>query len=232
MFASWGSGTLTIDRFAAGATFALVASGCIIGDETCGPHQVGVHEDVVVCICEPFAAPDPDGTGCIPCGANEEIVGDACECKAGFARAADGADCVESAAGTPCAGDASCDDPAFPYCALVGGEPGYCTTDDCTANENCPPGYTCEDGEEHRYCRKPPTGLGVACEDDDDCDGFEAQTCESFQEHICIITGCGTGESTCRNEWTCCDYSLLTTCVSPADMVDGECPMGGQAVTP
>jgi len=209
---------------------------CIIAGDKCDAHQVQLDSSYDVCVCEPGAVWNAGGAGCTPCGEHQEIQSGVCVCSAGFVKAADGVTCIESAIGAPCGPDVACM-AAFPYCAIDQGSAGYCTSQDCTANADCPAGWSCEVAAGVRYCHRPPTGLGAPCRNSDECSSFEANYCDVVQTHTCILEGCATDGVACPNEWSCCDYSALfgaplSTCVAPAMIVSGACPQGGRLVTP
>ncbi|MFT3925868.1 MAG: hypothetical protein QM778_25215 [Myxococcales bacterium] len=220
-----------------GAWAALLSLGswaCIIGNEKCDAHQVELNKDSYsLCVCEPNAVINANGVGCTPCGANEEAKDDQCVCKDGFAKLSADGGCEPSAIGGACNVASDCSE-AFPYCT---GESGYCTARDCSANADCPAGWSCEAAGDVKYCKKAPSGLGSPCESNDDCSGFEAAYCDQVQSHTCILQGCAVGDAVCPSEWGCCDYSALlgsplSVCVGPDALSGGSCPSGGSLVTP
>lgn len=187
-----------------------LSDGCIIAGDKCDAHQVHLTGDYDICVCEPNAAMNPSGAGCTPCGENQEIQNGACSCKAGFVKGADGASCIASEIGARCTADLSCITAAFPYCALDKGPEGYCTNQGCSANADCPAGWSCETAPGGtRFCHRPPTGHGAPCNSSAECSSFEAKYCESLQSHTCLLEGCATSAVACPNEWGCCDYSAL-----------------------
>jgi len=212
----------------------LAASSCIVGGDKCDEHQVVVHGTFELCVCEPGAVINPDGVGCTPCGAHEEVKDDACVCKSGFAKTkADGA-CMKSEIGAACDATTSCGSD-FPYCASSAAE-GYCTSE-CADNGDCPTDWTCETQAETHYCSKPRTGLGASCASSADCADFDAKFCDTFQTHTCLLADCATGDTLCPNAWACCDFSSLlgsplSICTTPEQLTSGDCPMGGTLVEP
>lgn len=220
-------------RYLGMGVLLLLGDGCLIDSDRCDAHQVKVHdENFSLCVCEPNAVFAPRGYGCIPCGENEEVQNGLCACKAGFSKATTDAACAMSQAGAACSATEPCG-AEFPYCATG----GYCSRTGCTTAADCPGGWSCElDGSTH-FCRRPPTGVGVSCTSSADCAGFEANYCETLMAHTCMLFGCAAKAVTCPNEWACCDFSSLINipfsfCITPAQLTDGECPMGGTRVTP
>jgi CheY-like chemotaxis protein len=59
------------------------------------------------------------------------------------------------------------------------------------------------------FCAKPPTGLGMACTAQSDCEGKGASYCESFVSHVCLVQSCATGENICQSGNACCDLPAL-----------------------
>ena len=213
-----------------------VTAGCIIGGDKCDAHQVHHSGNYDICVCEPNAVLNASGVGCTPCGEQEEIVSGACSCKAGFVKGADGT-CMASEIGASCTAAAACMTAAFPYCALGKDPTGYCTSQGCSVNADCPAGWSCEAAAGTHYCHRPPTGLGTACKSSDDCSAFDASYCETLQSHTCILQGCAVSTVACPNEWGCCDFSALlgaplSVCYAPAMLVAGACPSGGRLVAP
>jgi hypothetical protein len=210
-------------------------SGCILDDDKCGPNQIAVSQSHVICACKPGSVLAPDDRSCVPCAANEEEVSGVCVCKEGFSRASAGEVCSESTIGTACSDAAPCASSAAPYCATSGAAEGYCTSTGCENSASCPQDWSCESAAEGRYCRRPPTGIGQACESDRDCAGFEARYCDSILTRSCLLAGCATGQATCPTGWGCCDYSplgaALSICISPTQLQMGSCPQGGTLVS-
>lgn len=216
---------------------AQLCSSCILAGERCGPNQVLKEgDDYSLCVCEPGRIVSKDGSRCVSCGANEVARDDACVCDSGFARAsADGA-CVRVDLGATCAGPEDCL-AADSLCVTSEreGEAGYCSSTACSSNAECPADWSCESANDTRYCRKPPTGLGMHCDSEADCAGFEANYCEGIQSHTCVLFGCAAKVVTCQNEWLCCDYTELfgsefSLCVGPSVLQSGSCPNGGSRV--
>jgi hypothetical protein len=214
----------------------LAATGCLVDEQRCDAHQVELQGDFALCVCEPNAVFNASGAGCTPCGANELASNGACECAEGFSRSSPDAGCLASGAGAACGAATPCG-ADYPYCAMTSASEGYCSRSGCAGNADCTSGWTCERAGDTRFCRRPPTGLGVACTGSADCASFEASYCEAFSTHTCILQGCALKTVSCPNEWACCDFSSLlgaplSICAAPAMLTGGSCPMGGVRVTP
>lgn len=214
----------------------LAANGCLIDGERCDAHQVELHGDFALCVCEPNAVFNASGTGCAPCGANEVVANGTCTCEEGFSKTSPDAGCMASGAGARCSAELPCG-ADYPYCVTTTASEGYCSRSGCTTNADCTTGWTCERAGDTRYCRRAPSGLGVACSSSAECASFEANYCEAFSTRTCILQGCALGTVTCPNEWGCCDYAALlgaplSICASPEMLTGGSCPMGGVRVTP
>jgi hypothetical protein len=207
---------------------ALIAGlvGCLYDpDDVCSRNQK-LHEGVCVCVDGAILAEDRDG--CTLCGADEVVSGDSCACSEGYARSDEGAPCEPLPAGlgadcTP--GGVPCADDNFDYCRPLDEATGYCTSSGCETSEDCEAGHACADDGELTFCKRPPTGQGMTCDSAADCTGYEATYCESFQAHICLVSGCTVSPNSCHEGWACCDLSALglneTLCVE-----QGACPTG------
>lgn len=75
---------------------ALVVAGCLIDDDdVCGAHQHHIKMDFLDgCVCDERAVPNQGGIGCHLCAEHEKVVGEACVCEDGYARANAGAACT------------------------------------------------------------------------------------------------------------------------------------------
>jgi hypothetical protein len=218
------------------ALLALVSvGGCILSDDRCGPHQVEQRGVITICVCEPNAVPDPNGSVCIACDDNEQPSGSQCVCKDGFARATADSPCTQSSIGAACSATQPCA-ADFPHCEATPDGTGYCTLAGCSSNAVCPAGFSCEPSGATRVCKKLPSGLGVPCTTAADCASYEADYCESFTARSCLLSPCAGGEKLCPSEWGCCDYGALlaglSICLAPEQLPNGTCPMGGRLVTP
>lgn len=222
-------------RIAAGALLAaitgvLVAAGpaCIYhADDVCSPGEV---QDPATgeCVCAPNSIPvarpvmvlmpqpgdQPLVAMCVPCGANEQIVGGACVCVAGYVKGTAG--CVLSNLGAACAADADCLDGDSNHCQLgTAGTTGYCTTTGCASNSDCQgANYACAMGAGGSFCRRPPANEGNVCTTqtiDPSC-GAEAPLC--LLGH-CTVIGCA-GDGDCSPSRKCCDLSKFQAGAPPA----------------
>ncbi|HEY6876477.1 MAG TPA: hypothetical protein VI299_00610 [Polyangiales bacterium] len=208
----------------------MAAAGCLIDSDRCDVHQVKLPGDFETCVCEPNAVFNASGVGCTPCAANEVVQNGACVCAEGFTRPSAGVACQPSAAGASCSASVPCGSD-FPYCVGESGPNGYCSTPGCTKNADCPVNWTCEREGSTRYCRKPVSGLGLPCETSDQCAGYDANYCEIFVAHACILQGCAVKAVECPNEWICCDLTSLfaqpiSFCIPPERTKNGSCPAG------
>jgi hypothetical protein len=124
-------------------------------------------------------------------------------------------------------GGLACGDATYDTCHPIEGADGagYCTSAGCADSEECPDGFACSDEGGERYCERPPTGQGAACQSAADCADFEATYCESFQRGVCLVQDCTVSPDSCHEGWTCCDLSSVgldeTLCVQ-----DGLCVTG------
>lgn len=224
----------SVSLLAGAALLGLFASACIMTDSKCDAHQVQSSADLHMCSCEPGYVLSPMGYGCIACGENEEVMNEKCVCKPGFERANAMAPCeaVEgSVPGESCDAADSCNDPN-PYCALSEDEP-YCTTQDCTKNDDCTVNWQCDTSAEPSFC-KPISGLSAKCDSAADCSG-EATYCELFNTRTCIINDCVADPGICPSQWVCCDFTALagtSMCVSIDFLMDGKCLGGSDPVMP
>lgn len=201
---------------------ALCASSmsCMVdSDERCGPYQHESEGSFIGCVCDEGAVLQADKSGCVPCGANEEVQQGACVCKTGFARPSEGAACVASQQGAACSASSGCGG-EFPYCAPQ----GYCTKSPCSGDADCAlGGYACETTASPAYCSRPPTGQGKSCKTNAECTGQEANTCMG---ESCLVGGCKT-TTRCHGSWVCCDFSsfgMADVCVPPTQLSGGKCP--------
>jgi len=178
----------------------------------CAPNSVPVKRPITVLVPQPR---DPTLISmCVPCGANEQVVGGACVCAQGFVKGRDG--CVVTNLGATCGSDQDCLDGDATHCQVGGGTTaGYCTTIGCTANQDCTgANYACVMGASDRYCRRPPLNEGNDCAAqglDPTC-GAEAPVC--LLGH-CTFIGCAT-DADCSSARKCCDLSHLQAGAPPA----------------
>ena len=207
------------------ALLILGLGGCLYDpDDLCSANQEA--NDRGLCTCVAGAVPVSATEGCEPCGEHEVVAGEECVCLEGYARAAGGEACVivPAGLGERCdSGSVPCADEVYDYCRPFEGSEGYCTSTGCASSDDCPTGYVCDEDGATRYCQRPPTGQGAACETSADCAGYEASYCEVFQAHICLVSDCTVSPDSCQEGWTCCDLTSLglpeTLCVEA-----GLCP--------
>lgn len=201
----------------------LVAGACTLdSSDRCGPHQV-IWGDNERCVCEEGAALTP--TGCVPCGEHEEPGAMGCVCESGFSRpSADGAcEPAPESLGAACSADKACADDTYDYCAMGGSQGDYCTSTGCTSSSECSSGYACVTGAAPSFCKRPPVGLGKSCTSPADCAGLEADFCDTFQSHQCLVQGCSLSPDDCFEGWSCCDLSKFGM-PQPLCLPLGACP--------
>jgi hypothetical protein len=213
------------------AWICAITPACLVDlDQRCGEHQ---HYDPeqANCACN-LDYTLTDGV-CVPCGENETSSSDGCVCVEGFTRATPEAACEALAGlGQACQADADCGDERYPHCRLEA-ELGYCTGRDCGTAADCPTDYGCNTRTTPSFCEKPPEGLGQACSDSQECEGYAASYCETVQAHACLVNDCQPDPSKCHGDWVCCDIGLLSQslCLPPDQLEsDGSCPAGGTLV--
>ena len=180
----------------------VMAVGCVLDpDDRCGPNQVAWEGDER-CVCAPGSAYTPDG--CVPCGEHEVVTPTGCSCDTGFSRGGDGV-CAEvvGGIGTACTTDAECANPAYPHCQTSPGG-NYCTSLNCEAG--CDADFSCNLAASPSYCLRPPTGNGNACTSDADCAGKDANYCELFVSHTCLVNNCTASPDSCFTGSECCEF--------------------------
>jgi hypothetical protein len=180
-------------RGAAPLLAVLSAVACVDSDDRCGSQRE--FDAAEICVCKPGTF-DQNGV-CVEMAPPANGLGNACN---------------ES---TPC------DDPAFPECHMLEDGSGYCTSNDCTSNDDCGKGFRCALEAAPAYCRAPPTGQGVACESDDDCKDFEATFCSVGNPAgvVCLVRDC-VDDSGCSPGYACLDLGsfvpgLPKACIPP-----------------
>jgi len=205
-----------------GGAVSLLAASCIYDpDHRCGPNQ---HlSGLKTCTCDDGLV--LQGETCVPCGEDQISQGGVCVCKDGYTRAAgDAGTCVLGGPGTPCdltASESGCNDPAYLVCRDHGGGIGYCTAS-CTADNDCPHGFSCDTTSSPASCKMRAVGEGDKCNATADCAGKDATYCENTLVHECLVSGCSTTNAlSCSEGWICCDlHSLglaLTLCAPEVD---------------
>lgn len=207
----------------------LALTGCIYDSENPCSENQRRDEDSGRCACvEGYVFDVERGYGCTACGANEVAAGASCECAIGFAREPQSGACVSlpKGLGSECdVGYLPCGDTVFDHCEVIddGGTLGYCTSSSCASTADCEGGYACDLARSPSVCVRPPVGLNAPCSSNDDCAGFEATYCETFQSHQCMVKGCDLDPDDCFEGYQCCDLVPLgfddTLCVP-----EGSCP--------
>ncbi|CAN5590540.1 hypothetical protein BH11MYX1_BH11MYX1_16650 [soil metagenome] len=194
----------------------LTAAGCVYdANSRCGPAMT-FDETLSACVCANNAV--VDGLGCKPCAADEVAQNGACGCAPGAAKSSAGVCEHVAGLGDACAGADDCTSDAYPYCApaTAGVNAATCTST-CETDLDCAPAYTCATWEPHPYCRTF-AGLGTTCASSADCAATDAQFCDVYQSHTCIVSGCSLATSDCPRGSMCCDFSQygLGTLCAPA----------------
>ena len=76
-----------------------------------------------------------------------------------------------------------------------------------------------------------PTGQGMTCAaDGGECEGLDADYCESVLIKQCLVRGCNVGADDCSSGWTCCAIAAAgtTLCLEQARLVQelgsASCP--------
>jgi hypothetical protein len=205
------------------ATLALAAGACVYdADERCSLNQVLVDDTRCECVAGTAYTPD----GCVACGENEVPGPTGCECAAGFSRPTPEAACQQSAPaalGADCnVASAPCGDPPYDHCHVTEGGAGYCTIAGCTSSADCEGGYECDVGAEPPFCRRPPVGLGRACQSPADCAEGEASFCDLVVSNTCLEQGCSLEAQDCFGGQQCCDLSMFNVPV-PVCLPPGAC---------
>jgi hypothetical protein len=186
------------------ALIGPVAGACLYDPgQRCGPAMQYVAA-ADACVCDRNAV--PVAGGCQVCAADEIPSGGKCVCPPGETRTAQGACAKVAGLGDPCdTASTPCTDATYSFCATKGsGTAGTCTRA-CTASSDCDAAYTCATWDAHPHCRTFE-GLGDSCTSPADCTG-DAQFCDTFQTHTCIVAGCSLTTNDCPRGQTCCDFS-------------------------
>ena len=185
------------------AVIALAISACLYNpDQRCGPAMHFV-EAANACACDSNAVAVPGG--CKRCASDEVATTAGCACAAGQTKN-DSNVCV-TVAGLGDACDtvtAPCNDTTYSYCATKGASTAGTCTKSCTASTDCASAYTCATWEAHPYCRTF-SDVGKACAGQGDCTG-DANMCDTFQSHTCIVSGCDLVKNDCPRGQTCTDF--------------------------
>ena len=206
---------------AAAAAFAV---GCVYEkNERCDENEQ-LYSDGNRCVCVAGAAMTTHG--CMLCGANEEPVGAACVCVAGYVRPSPEAACQPTAGALGMACDAQsapCADATYSHCQVVTGTTGYCTKTGCSGAADCADGYACDNVMPVSYCRRPPVGAGQTCAAAADCAGTEATFCDTMVTRQCRVQGCTLSPDNCLSGTACCDLSGFGL-PQPICVQSGTCP--------
>jgi len=147
------------------------------------------------------------------CGPDRELQQGLCVCQQGLME--QGGECLappEVPAGlgdacdlitNPCAGA------MYSHCQLTSSDQGYCTTSACESDADCQGGFYCEKDDGPSYCRRPPSGQGMACSSDADCEGMEASFCTVGNPNgvACAVRDCT--ETSCSPDRSCMDLSAF-----------------------
>lgn len=210
---------------------ALAGSSCMYDkNKPCGDDW-DVDKDAngnPRCVCPEGSVYSP--TGCIECGEHQIVQGAACVCEEGFIMGSDNT-CQEappdtsttssttgaggtgnsSSSGTTgesgaagAAGEGGAGDSTSTESTTTDGGSTTSTTGsapECAANDDCDPTEICDAG----VCRLP-TGWGSACDTNDQCAGFEAGWCDTYQ-HACTVSDCTSTPKTCPAAYDCCDLT-------------------------
>ncbi|HEX3760708.1 MAG TPA: hypothetical protein VHW23_18465 [Kofleriaceae bacterium] len=156
------------------------------------------------CVCDADAIPVTGG--CQRCAADEVVAAGKCACPSGETKNALGVCATVAGLGDACdTATAPCTDATYSYCATKGSATAGTCTKACTSNADCDAAYTCATWEAQPYCRTFE-GLGDSCTSQADCTG-DAQFCDTFQTHSCIVAGCSLTADDCPRGQTCCDFS-------------------------
>jgi len=208
---------------------ALAGSSCMYDkDKPCGDDW-DVDKDAngnPRCVCPEGSVYSP--TGCIECGEHQIVQGAACVCEEGFIMGSNNV-CQEappdtstsSSTTTGAGGTGSNTTSGTTGESGAGGEGGgdgsnteststdggsttsstTGSTPECAVNGDCAAEQICDAG----VCRAP-TGWGTACDTTDQCAGFEADFCDTYQ-HKCTISNCTNAPATCPATYECCDVT-------------------------
>lgn len=198
-------------RSACVSAFAAIAclGACLYDpDDVCSPNQELKNG---LCDCVEGAVPAADRDGCTLCGPDEVPAAGVCACRPGMTRTPEG-DCAPRPAGLgePCdATSQPCTEADYDYCRPTEGTSGYCTSQGCATSDDCATDYACVEEGSVRFCKRPPTGVGLPCQSSADCAGYDASYCETFQSHMCLVSDCTVTPNNCHEGWECCDLTSL-----------------------
>jgi hypothetical protein len=202
--------------------------GCLYDDSERCTEGMDLADGICVCPENTVLA----GERCLECGDDEEARDGVCVCQQGFARTSAGG-CSDVPAGLleDCS-DADCPDDGADTC-VTDDDGSYCSVASCESALDCPAEFGCDLQADPPLCVRPPRGLGEPCTSAADCEGFEAQHCETFQSHVCVVNDCAANPSVCHGDWACCDFAILgeSLCIPPGELdEEGACPLGNAPV--
>jgi hypothetical protein len=181
-----------------------IIGGCLYDpDHRCGPAMTFV-DAAKTCVCDSNAVAVTGG--CKVCASDEVPVAGKCGCAAGQTKNADNVCAAVTGLGDACdTATQPCTNPQYSYCAVkAAGTAGTCTKT-CGSDTDCDSSYTCADWEAQPYCRTFE-GVGDSCASSADCTK-DAQFCDTFQTHTCVIQGCSLTDQDCPRNSLCCDFS-------------------------
>jgi hypothetical protein len=160
-----------------------------------------------ICLCAQNAIASTNG--CTPCADDEVVTGTTCGCPAGTAKNDTNVCAVVAGLGDACEDHTQCADSTYSFCApmTAGTTAGTCTKM-CASDDDCGGAYTCATWEAQPYCRQF-SGVGATCAAQEDCAGLDAQACDTFQTHTCMIAGCSLDDGDCPRGMECCDLSAF-----------------------
>ena len=207
---------------------AAMPAGCLVdGDHPCGTHQV--LNDADLCVCTEGTVLSKKTGDCGPCPEYEVALGGACACEAGRIRDTASGTCLVSPQGLPChPTNLPCQDPVFSLCAVdPAGVEGYCTSAGCASSVDCTNEYACVQSNGGSFCKRPPTGQGMACAQPADCAGLQASYCDTFNR-VCRVSGCQLAQrGSCHEGWVCCDMTAWPFPGVPETMCVMSSEVGG-----
>ena len=101
--------------------------------------------------------------------------------------------------------------------ALGTGDPGTGETcskgqeqgNECKNITDCEDGHYCDLTLDPPRCMSPPSGQGVACTSQEDCEAFDADYCETLISKTCLVQGCDPVLNNCTPGFDCCDFSFM-----------------------
>jgi len=186
------------------ALTGLTVGACLYdADHRCGPAMSFVAA-ASACVCDSNAIAVPGG--CQACAADEVVAAGKCACPAGQTKSAAGACVLVAGLGDPCdTASAPCTDHTYSFCAVKGSSTAGTCTKACGSSADCDAAYTCATWKTQAYCRTF-SGVGDACGSSADCTG-DANYCDTFQTHSCIVSGCDLVKNDCPRGMTCGDFS-------------------------